>query len=113
MPGASRVSTCCASSTSRPPRRSPTASRRRTPSGPTTEVNLPFLCAGPDGQPRHLITQLERKQLEQLVEPLVQNSLGPCRRALQDAGLTAKDIDVVILVGGQTRMPRIHAVVAE
>jgi molecular chaperone DnaK len=78
-----------------------------------TEVNLPFLTAGPDGQPRHLIMQLERGQLEELVEPLVQATLEPCRRALADAGMTADDIDVVILVGGQTRMPRVHQVVAE
>src|SRR5690349_5766992 len=52
-------------------------------SAQVTEINLPFLCAGPDGQPRHLMMQLQRKQLEQLVEPLVQNSLEPCRRALQ------------------------------
>jgi molecular chaperone DnaK len=56
---------------------------------------------------------MEREQLEQLVEPLVQQSLEPCKRALSDAGMTAKDIDVVILVGGQTRMPRIQALVAE
>ncbi len=55
----------------------------------------------------------ERAQLEELVEPLVQASLEPCRRALEDAGLTANDIDVVILVGGQTRMPRIQALVQE
>ena len=78
-----------------------------------TEVNLPFLAAGPDGQPRHLILQLTRGDLEALVEPLVQATLEPCRRALEDAGFSARDIDVVILVGGQTRMPRIHAVVAE
>jgi molecular chaperone DnaK len=56
---------------------------------------------------------MEREQLEQLVEPLVQQSLEPCKRALADAQMTAKDIDVVILVGGQTRMPRIQALVAE
>jgi molecular chaperone DnaK len=78
-----------------------------------TEINLPFLCAGSDGQPRHLIMQLERGHLEELVEPLVQNTLEPCRRALADAGLQSRDIDVVILVGGQTRMPRIHSVVAD
>jgi molecular chaperone DnaK len=82
-------------------------------SAQVTEINLPFLCAGPDGQPRHLIMALQRGELEQLVEPLVQASLEPCRRALEDAGMTAQDIDVVILVGGQTRMPRIHQVVAE
>jgi len=77
-----------------------------------TEINLPFIAAATDG-PRHLQTMFERHQLEDLVEPLVQASLEPCRRALADAGLTAKDIDVVILVGGQTRMPRIQSLVAE
>jgi molecular chaperone DnaK len=78
-----------------------------------TEVNLPFLTAGSDGQPRHLQMQLGRDELEGLVEPLVQATLDPCRRALEDAGMSARDIDVVILVGGQTRMPRIHTLVAE
>jgi molecular chaperone DnaK len=78
-----------------------------------TEINLPFLSAGHDGQPKHLIMQMERGQLEHLVEPLIQGTLEPCRRALEDAGMTADDIDVVILVGGQTRMPRVHTVVAE
>ncbi|HEU4615714.1 MAG TPA: molecular chaperone DnaK [Kofleriaceae bacterium] len=79
----------------------------------TTEINLPFLAAGPDGQPRHLMMQLDRPGLESLVEPLVQATLEPCRRALDDAGMSSRDIDVVILVGGQTRMPRIHEVVAD
>jgi molecular chaperone DnaK len=79
----------------------------------TTEINLPFLTAGADGQPRHLILQMTRDDLENLVEPLVQATLEPCRRALADARMTAHDIDVVILVGGQTRMPRVHTVVAE
>jgi molecular chaperone DnaK len=57
--------------------------------------------------------QLAREELEMLVEPLVQGTLEPCRRALADAGMTEADIDVVILVGGQTRMPRVHTVVAE
>jgi molecular chaperone DnaK len=78
-----------------------------------TEINLPFLAAGHDGQPKHLILQMERGHLEALVDPLIQGTLEPCRRALDDAGMTADDIDVVILVGGQTRMPRVHAVVAE
>ena len=81
-------------------------------SSTTTEINLPFLAASADG-PRHLQTTFERHELEDLVEPLVQASLEPCRRALADANLTAEDIDVVILVGGQTRMPRIQALVAE
>jgi molecular chaperone DnaK len=81
-------------------------------SGTRTEINLPFIAAGPDG-PRHLQLVFERHDLEALVEPLVQATLEPCRRALEDADLLATDIDVVILVGGQTRMPRIQALVAE
>jgi len=81
-------------------------------SGFQTEINLPFIAAAPDG-PRHLQMIFERHQLEELVEPLVQATLEPCKRALSDADLTPADIDVVILVGGQTRMPRIQALVAE
>jgi molecular chaperone DnaK len=81
-------------------------------SGFATEINLPFIAAGADG-PRHLQTVFERHELESLVEPLVQQTLEPCKRALADAGMTPDDIDVVILVGGQTRMPRIQALVAE
>src|SRR5678816_1576817 len=81
-------------------------------SGERTEINLPFIAAGSDG-PRHLQVVFERRELEGLVEPLVQQTLEPCRRALADAGLAAQDIDVVILVGGQTRMPRIQQLVAE
>jgi molecular chaperone DnaK len=81
-------------------------------SGMRTEINLPFIAAGPEG-PRHLQLVLERHELELLVEPLVQATLAPCRRALADAGMTPADIDVVILVGGQTRMPRIQALVAD
>jgi molecular chaperone DnaK len=81
-------------------------------SGIQTEINLPFIAAGPEG-PRHLQLVFERNDLERLVEPLVGLTLEPCRRALADADLTAGDIDVVLLVGGQTRMPRIHALVAE
>ncbi|HEY4241757.1 MAG TPA: molecular chaperone DnaK [Kofleriaceae bacterium] len=77
-----------------------------------TEVNLPFIAAGTEG-PRHLQLVLERHELETLVESLVQQTLAPCRQALEDAGLGPQDIDVVILVGGQTRMPRIQALVAE
>ena len=81
-------------------------------SGDRTEINLPFIAAGTDG-PRHLQLAFARHELEALVEPLVQSTLEPCRRALGDAGMSASDIDVVILVGGQTRMPRIQALVAE
>jgi len=81
-------------------------------SGARTEINLPFIAAGPDG-PRHLQLVFSRDELEALVEPLVQATLEPCRRALEDAGLAPHEIDVVILVGGQTRMPRIQSLVAE
>ncbi|MFN0245895.1 MAG: molecular chaperone DnaK [Kofleriaceae bacterium] len=77
-----------------------------------TEINLPFIAAGADG-PRHLQMVFERAQLEELVEPLVQASLEPCKRALLDANLQPYEIDVVILVGGQTRMPRIQELVAQ
>jgi molecular chaperone DnaK len=81
-------------------------------SGDRTEINLPFIAAGTDG-PRHLQLAFARHELEALVEPLVQSTLEPCRRALGDAGMSAAEIDVVILVGGQTRMPRIQTLVAE
>jgi molecular chaperone DnaK len=72
-----------------------------------TEVNLPFLAATAKG-PVHLIQKLTRGKLETLVEDLVEKSLAPCQTALKDAGLGAKDIDQVILVGGQTRMPLVQ-----
>jgi molecular chaperone DnaK len=77
-----------------------------------TEINLPFIAAAHDG-PRHLQMMFERHELEALVEPLVQQTFEPCRRAITDADLSVDDIDVVILVGGQTRMPRIQMLVAE
>ena len=75
-----------------------------------TEINLPFITADQSG-PKHLLMKLTRSKLEQLVEDLVQRSIGPCKQALTDAGLKAQDIDEVILVGGQTRMPRIQEMV--
>lgn len=75
-----------------------------------TDVNLPFIMADASG-PKHLNLTLTRQELEQLVEPLVQRSLEPCKKALVDAALDANDIDEVLLVGGQTRMPRIQQVV--
>ncbi len=81
-------------------------------SASVTEVNLPFLAVGPAG-PAHLAMAFDRNQLERMAQPLLDRTLDPCRRALADAELTARDIDVVILVGGQTRMPRIQALVAE
>ncbi|MCH7476957.1 MAG: molecular chaperone DnaK [SAR324 cluster bacterium] len=77
-----------------------------------TEINLPFITADQTG-PKHLNIKLGRSKLEQLVEDLVQKTLEPCKKALQDAGLTANDIDEVILVGGMIRMPRIQQVVEE
>ena len=77
-----------------------------------TEVNLPFITADASG-PKHLNIKMTRSKLESLVEDLVKATLVPCKKALQDAGLTASDIDEVILVGGMTRMPRIQAVVEE
>jgi molecular chaperone DnaK len=77
-----------------------------------TEINLPFIAAS-DGKPLHLQLELTRARLEELVEPYVQRTLEPCKRALSDVGLSPRDVDVVILVGGQTRMPRIQELVAE
>ena len=71
-----------------------------------TEVNLPFITADQSG-PKHLNVKLSRSKLEQLVENLVQRSLEPCKKALKDAGVSASEIDEVILVGGMTRMPKI------
>ena len=72
-----------------------------------TEINLPFITADSSG-PKHLLMKLTRAKLEQLVEDLVQRSVGPCRQAIADANVKPEDIDEVILVGGQTRMPRIQ-----
>lgn len=73
-----------------------------------TEINLPYITAV-DGVPKHLVMKLSRAKFEQMTDPLVQRTLEPCRKALQDAGLKASDIDEVILVGGSTRIPRIQA----
>ncbi|GAB2519722.1 molecular chaperone DnaK [Lysobacter humi (ex Lee et al. 2017)] len=77
-----------------------------------TEVNLPYVTADASG-PKHLNIKLTRAKLEALVEDLVKKTIEPCRVALNDAGLRASDITEVILVGGQTRMPRVQAAVAE
>ncbi|MEP3350382.1 MAG: molecular chaperone DnaK [Marinomonas sp.] len=77
-----------------------------------TEVNLPYITADATG-PKHLNVKLTRSKLESLVEELVIKSLEPCRQALKDAELSASDIDEVILVGGQTRMPLVQAKVTE
>jgi molecular chaperone DnaK len=77
-----------------------------------TEINLPFITADSSG-PKHLSMKLTRAKLEQLVDDLIQRSVGPCKKALEDAGYKPSDIDEVILVGGQTRMPKVQQVVKE
>jgi molecular chaperone DnaK len=73
-----------------------------------TEINLPFIAAGPVGTPLHLALELTRAKLESLTSDLIEKTLEPCRVALADAGLTVAQIDDVILVGGQTRMPKVQ-----
>src|SRR5512142_3183589 len=77
-----------------------------------TDINLPFITADQSG-PKHLSLKLTRSKFEQLVEDLVQKTVGPTRRALSDAGLDASKIDEVVLVGGSTRIPRVQQVVRE
>ncbi len=77
-----------------------------------TEINLPFITADASG-PKHLVMTLSRAKLEQLVGDLVQGSIGPCKQALQDAGVAAGDVNEVILVGGMTRMPAVQKAVVE
>src|SRR5262249_39020056 len=75
-----------------------------------TEVNLPFISADQHG-PKHLNIRLTRAKLEALVEDLIERTVGPCKAALKDAGLSGSDIQEVILVGGQTRMPKVQETV--
>jgi molecular chaperone DnaK len=77
-----------------------------------TEINLPFITADASG-PKHLSLKLTRSKLEQLVDDLIQRTLGPVRKALEDADLKPSQIDEVVLVGGQTRMPKVEEVVRE
>jgi molecular chaperone DnaK len=77
-----------------------------------TEINLPFITADASG-PKHLVTKLTRAKLEQLVGDLVQRTIDPCKKALNDAGVTAKDINEDVLVGGMTRMPKVIQVVKD
>jgi len=77
-----------------------------------TDVNLPYITADATG-PKHLNVKLTRAKLESLVEDLVQRTIAPCETALKDAGLSASEIDDVILVGGQTRMPQVQEVVTK
>lgn len=77
-----------------------------------TDINLPFITADASG-PKHMNIKLSRAKLESLVEELINKVVGPCQTALKDAGMTPKDIDEVILVGGMTRMPRVQQKVKE
>ncbi|TKB62968.1 MAG: molecular chaperone DnaK [Nitrospira sp.] len=77
-----------------------------------TEINLPFITADASG-PKHMVTKLTRAKLEQLVDDLIQRTIEPCRKALSDAGVTAKDIQEIVLVGGMTRMPRVIQIVKD
>lgn len=81
-------------------------------SAQSTEVNLPYITADSSG-PKHLVVTISRAKLESLTEELVQRTISPCKIALEDAGLSASDIDDVILVGGQTRMPLVQQKVQE
>jgi len=85
-------------------------------SAASTEINQPFITARMEGgqtTPLHLVETITRADLEKLVADLVNRTLAPCKKALKDAGLTAKDIAEAVLVGGQTRMPRVREVVKE
>ena len=77
-----------------------------------TEINLPFITADASG-PKHMVIKLTRSKFEQLVDDLVQRTIGPCRKALEDAGVSATDMNEVVMVGGMTRMPKIQEVVKE
>ncbi len=77
-----------------------------------TEINLPFITADASG-PKHLLMKLTRARFEQMCEDIFQRSVGPCKQALSDAGVTPDKIDEVVLVGGSTRIPRIQTIVKE
>ncbi len=77
-----------------------------------TEVNLPFLTADASG-PKHMNVKLTRARFEQMVDDILQRSVGPCKQALQDAGLTPPQIDEIVLVGGSTRIPKVQQIVRE
>src|SRR6201981_2614168 len=77
-----------------------------------TEINLPFITADASG-PKHLVQKLTRAKLEGMVEDIIQKSVGPCKQCMKDAGVDASKLNEVVLVGGQTRMPRIQGLVKE
>ncbi|MGC6400549.1 molecular chaperone DnaK [Sphingomonas sp. FW199] len=81
-------------------------------SAATTEVNLPFITADQNG-PKHLVKSISRADLERLVDDLIQRTLEPCRKAMQDAGVKNDGIDEVVMVGGMTRMPKVRQVVKD
>jgi molecular chaperone DnaK len=78
-----------------------------------TEINLPFIYGDPQTGPKHLVKALTRSRFEQMVEEIIQRTAGPCRQALADSGLSASQIDEVVLVGGSTRIPRVQQLVKE
>src|SRR4051795_1865243 len=77
-----------------------------------TEINLPFITADATG-PKHLVMKLTRSRFEQMVEDILNRSIGPCKEAMKDANVTPQQIDEIVLVGGQTRMPRVQTLVRE
>jgi molecular chaperone DnaK len=77
-----------------------------------TEINLPFISADQTG-PKHLAMKLTRAKFESLVEDLLHKTIGPCKQAMADAGVTARDIDEVVLVGGSTRIPKVQQIVKD
>jgi molecular chaperone DnaK len=81
-------------------------------SAQTTDINLPYITADKSG-PKHLVLKLSRSKFEQLVEDLLERTLEPCRKAMKDAGVSASEIDEVVLVGGSTRIPLVHKKVIE
>jgi molecular chaperone DnaK len=78
-----------------------------------TEINLPFIYGDPQTGAKHMVKSLTRARFEQMIEDILQRSVGPCKQAIADAGLTAAQIDEVVLVGGSTRIPRVQAIVKE
>lgn len=76
-------------------------------SSSSTDINQPFIAMGTDGQPVHLAMTLTRAKVEEIVADLVERTIEPCKKAMQDAGITTTDIDDVLLVGGMTRMPKV------
>ncbi|MCD4748554.1 MAG: molecular chaperone DnaK [Thermoanaerobaculales bacterium] len=77
-----------------------------------SDINLPFITADASG-PKHLAIKLSRSKFEQMIQPLVDRTLGPCKSALEDAGLSAKDVDEVVMVGGSTRIPLVQKAVSD